>query len=427
MKRIKAYGKHTFSSLSIRNYRLYFIGQAISLSGTWMQMIAQDWLVLKLSNSGTILGLVTALQFLPILLFGPIGGVIADRFPKRKLLYITQISAAILALILGILVVTNTIQLWMMFILAPLLGFINVVDSPTRQTFVFEMVGKEQITNAVALTSTEVNLARVIGPSIAGLLISTVGLAPCFIINAISYIPVLYMLYIMNAREFHVPSLAPREKGQLKKGLIYVWHTPMLRDTLIMMAIIGTLTYEFTVTLPLLSQFVFHKSAGGYAALTAAMGIGSVIGGLITAGRKQLAPVVLIRSALLFGITILIAAIIPNLFLELVVMFFIGIFSITFIALGNTTLQLESKPEMRGRVMALWTMAFLGSTPIGGPIVGWISEHSGAQWGLAVGGFAAFIAAGIGFYGLKKEKKQLVPEEVNQNCDENMRATGIKF
>lgn len=427
MKRIKNFGFHTFSSLQIYNYRLYFFGQMISLCGTWMQIIAQDWLVLKLSGSGTILGLVTAMQFLPTLLFGPLGGVIADRYPKRKLLYCTQTAALLLAFILGILVATGMIRLWMMFILAPLLGFVNTVDNPTRQTFVFEMVGKEQLTNAVTLNSTVVNLARVIGPSIAGIIIATAGLAPCFLFNAVSYVPVLIMLFIMNPNQLHHAPLAPRKKGQLREGFSYVRTTPILRDTLIMMAIIGTLSYEFSVVLPLLAQFTFHGNAGSYAALTASMGIGSVIGGLLTASRKRAAGNVLIRSALFFGISILIASLVPNLYLELILMLFIGVFSINFIAMGNTTLQLESKPEMRGRVMALWAMAFLGSTPIGGPIIGWISEYAGPRWGLAVGGFAAIFAAWIGLQSLRKEKRRAISGSVNLQKEEALTSSNIRI
>jgi len=418
MKYVVHFGRRTFASLKIRNYRLYFIGQAISLCGTWMQTIAQDWLVLKLSGSGTMLGLVTALQFLPVLFFGPLGGVVADRFPKRKILYVTQSSAGLLALVLGLLVVTGAVRLWMLFILAPLLGLVNTVDNPTRQTFVFEMVGEDALNNAVTLNSTEVNLARVIGPSIAGILIATVGLGACFLINAISYVPVLVMLCMMRASELHQAPLIERARGQLREGFSYVWHTPLLRDTLIMMGIIGTLSYEFSVVLPLLAQFTFHGNASSYAALTASMGIGSVLGGLVTAGRKKVAPQLLIRASFLFGIALFLAAIVPSLFLEVLVMIVIGIFSINFISLGNTTLQLESKPEMRGRVMALWAVAFLGSTPIGGPIIGWIGEHAGPRWGLVIGGLAAVIAAGIGVVSLRREKQRVIATSVKLRPEE---------
>ncbi len=415
-----------FSSLKIYNYRIYFIGQAISLSGTWMQVIAQDWLVLKLSNSGTMLGVVTALQFIPNLLLGPIGGIIADRYNKRKILYCTQISACILALILGILVSEGVVKLWMIFILAPCLGLINTIESPTRQTFVFEMVGKDQLTNAVALNSTLVNLARVIGPSIAGVIIATFGIAPCFMLNAISYIPVIFMLFAMKRSQLHHVLQTPKAKGQLREGFSYVLSNPTLRDTLVMMMIIGTFSYEFSVVLPVLAQFTFHGNAGSYAALTSSIGIGSVIGGLITASRKNIRENFLVYAALLFGISILVAAIAPNVYIELAVMVIVGVFSITFIAVGNTTLQLESKPEMRGRVMSLWTMAFLGTTPIGGPIIGWICEKAGPRWGLVVGGIAAITAAWIRMRSIKKEQ-QAIPEEINRNKDEALTGDHIRI
>ena len=387
---------HTFSSLKIRNYRLFFFGQAVSLSGTWMQTIAQDWLVLNLSHSGTVLGLVTALQFLPVLLLGPIGGVIADRFPKRKILYLTQTGAGLLALIFGLLVATGSIRLWMVFLLAPCLGLINTIDNPTRQTFVFEMVGNDHLKNAVTLNATLQNFARVIGPTIAGILIATVGLAPCFIINAISYIAVLYMLYKMRSNELHHSPLITKLRGRLREGLEYVISNQILRNTLIMLTIIGTLTYEFSVTLPLLAQYTFHGNAGTYASLSAALGTGSIIGGLYTAAQRKISPQMLVSSALFFGISVLLSALAPNFLFAMIFMVFVGIFSIHFLSLANTTLQIESLPEMRGRVMSLWAMAFLGSTPIGGPIIGLIGEHAGPRCALAISGLAAVIAAAIG-------------------------------
>ena len=311
-KKIATYWKDTFSSLRTRNFRLYFIGQAISLCGTWMQTIGQAWLVLKLTGSGVQLGLVTAVQFIPLLVLGAWGGVVADRFPKKKLLYATQAAALILALVLGILVATGTVQLWMVYILSLLLGLVNVVDNPARQAFVPEMVGEDQLTNAISLSSTQVNLARVIGPAIGGLLIATAGLAPLFLINAASYIAVLAALALMRSAELRPAAIALRAKGQLAEGLRYVRSTPVLRDTLIMLAIIGTLTYEFTVILPLFAQFTFAQGASGYATLTAAMGIGSLFGGLATANRKKITSGTLAAAAFLFGAAMLVAAAMPT-------------------------------------------------------------------------------------------------------------------
>ncbi|MDP3772249.1 MAG: MFS transporter [bacterium] len=397
MQRIIAFGHQTFSSLKVRNYRLYFIGQAVSLCGTWMQTIGQAWLVLKITGSGTALGVITALQFLPILIFGPFGGVIADRFPKRKILYFTQSLSGILALILGILVMTDTVQLWMVGVLALCLGMVNAIDNPTRQTFVLEMVDTEQLGNAVSLNSMEINLTRVIGPTIAGILIAGVGLAWCFMINAFSYVGVLGALILMHERELSPPPRVTRIRGQLMEGFRYIAATPLLRNTLLMMAVIGTLAYEFIVSLPLLAEFTFHAGPHGYAALTGAMGLGSVLGGLFfTARRHTASPRLLIRAAMLLGGAMLLAAIAPNYTLAIIALVLIGIFSINFTSLGNVLLQVESAPEMRGRVMALWTVAFLGSTPIGGPIIGWIGEHQGPRWGIALGGLAAMAAAGLG-------------------------------
>lgn len=390
---IKQFGHSTFSSLKIWNYRLYFTGQAISLTGTWMQTIAQSWLVLKLTGSGTALGVVTALQFLPVLVLGPWGGVLADRFPKRKVLSITQSASGVLALTLGMLVATNMVQLWMVGVLALLFGIVNAVDNPTRQTFIVEMVKEKELSNAVALNSTQVNVARVIGPAVAGILIATVGLAWCFAINGVSYIAVLVALFMMRQEELYTGALVARAKGQLREGFRYVASNPLLRDTLIMMAIIGTLSYEFNVILPLFARFTFHGDARTYAALTSAMGLGSVIASLLTANRKQRSVQMLTRAALLFGIALLFVAIAPNFITALVAMVLVGAFSINLLSLGNVILQLESVPEMRGRVMALWAVAFLGSTPIGGLIIGWIGEHAGPRWGLGVGGFAALCAA----------------------------------
>ncbi|MHB8853212.1 MAG: MFS transporter [Ignavibacteriaceae bacterium] len=390
---LKKFNSNTFSSLKIRNYRLYFIGQSISLTGTWMQTIGQAWLVLKLTNSGTALGLVTALQFLPVLFFGPMGGVLADRFSKRKLLYITQAGAGVLALILAILVSTDTVQLWMIYILATLVGLFNAVDNPTRRTFVLEMVGRKELNNAVTLFSTAFNLSRIVGPAIAGAIIAGAGLASCFYLNAISYIAVLACLFLMKNSEFHLVEPIKRAKGQLREGFKYVRNNPFLLNLLIMMAIIGTFTYEFQVNLPLLAKYTFNSNASGFALLNSGMGIGAVLGGLAAASRKKILPKSMIRTIFVFGSAVILVAISPSLHIAILSMVIVGFFSIRFSSMGETMLQLESAPTMRSRVMSLWSVAFLGSTPIGGPIIGWIGEHANPRWGLMVSGLAAIIAA----------------------------------
>jgi len=395
---VRAARQRTFAALAVRNYRLWVLGQGISLSGTWMQTVAQGLLVLELTGSGTALGLVTALQALPVLLFAPWGGVIADRFPKRTILYATQAVAGGLALALAALVATGAIRLWMIYGLAIGLGLVKAVDTPTRQTFVLEMVDRGTLVNAVSLNSAQVNLARVIGPTIAAALIATVGMAACFLVNGLSYFVVLGVLAAMRTRDLHPAPLAPRLPGQLRQGFQYVRESPVLLTALLMMAVIGTFTYEFTVSLPLLAQDVFGGGASEYAAMVAAMGFGAVVGGLYTASQKQGSPQGLAWAALFFGIAVLVTAIAPTLLVSLIALLLVGFWSIRFTALGNATLQLESTPEMRGRVMAFWTMAFLGSTPIGGPLIGWVGEHAGARWALVLGGIASLIAAGMGWW-----------------------------
>lgn len=402
VEKIRQLGRRTFSPLKIRNYRLYFVGQAISLSGTWMQTIAQSWLVLKLTGSGTALGVITALQFLPILLFGAWGGVIADRFPKRKLLFFTQSTAGMLALTLGVLVTTNAVQLWMVGVLAFGLGLVNAIDNPTRQTFIIEMVEHEHFPNAVSLNATQGNLARVVGPAIGGALIATVGIAACFIINSVSYVAVLTALWLMRPDELSTPPPLERVRGQLRAGFRYVASTPLVRDILLMMAIVGTLSYEFVVILPLLAEFTFHAGASGYAGLMSAMGAGSIAGGLYTAQRRKRSPQMLVNAALLFGAVMLAVSAAPTYALALALMALVGFFSINFLSLGNVLLQLESDAKMRGRVMALWAVAFLGSTPVGGPVIGWVGEYAGPRWGLAIGGFAALAAAAFGAIRFKR-------------------------
>lgn len=394
---VRRLGESTFSSLRIRNYRLYYSGQVISNSGTWMQSIAQAWLVLNLTNSGTALGLISALQSLPVLLFGTWGGVIADRFPKRQTLIITQTLFGLLALGLGILVWTDTVQLWMVAIFAFCLGMVNVIDNPTRQSFVVEMVGEAEIKNAVTLFSMLVNLSRIIGPSLAGILIAAIGLAPCYIVNGLSYAAVVIMLLVMRPEELRPATRLTRARGQVSAGLHYVWTTPVLRDVLFMIALIGTLTYEFQVSLPLLARVVFDGDASSYAALSAALGLGAVAGGLLTAGRKHVSFRTVAIAALLFGLAALATTLMPTLPLAMAGMTIVGFWSITFSASGNTTLQLNSIPQMRGRVMSLWTMAFLGSTTIGAPAIGFIGQQAGAEWALGTGGLAAVVA---GVYGL---------------------------
>ncbi len=401
--------RRTFSSLRVRNYRLYISGQIVSLSGTWMQRIAQAWLVLKLTDSGTALGLVTALQFLPMLLLGPFGGVVADRIDKRRMLLTTQVAAGVLALLLGVLVVADVVQLWMVYVLAAALGLVNTIDTPTRQTFVLEMVGREQLPNAVSLNSVMVNLARIFGPAFAGVLITTLGLGLCFLLNAASYSAIIAALLLMRVDELQRTPPQPRRRGQLTEGFRYVRSTPALFVPLLMMAVIGTLAYEFQVVLPLLARFTFHGDAGTFSLMSSCMGGGAVLGGLFIATRHRTEPTALSWTAIVFGVVLLGGAVAPTIWIELVMMALIGAASIAFLALGNSTLQLATDSAMRGRVMALWGVAFLGSTPIGGPIIGWIGEHVGPRYAMGVGGVAT-VMAGTMAYGTMKRLAERTEE-----------------
>jgi MFS family permease len=395
MSAVGAATRRTFQSLRVRNYRLYFTAQLISNSGTWMDRVAQAWLVLHLTGSGFDLGLVTGLQFLPMLLLGPWGGLVADRVNKRRLLYFTQAGGALIALALGILVETHAIRLWQVFLLAFLLGVTNLFDNPARQTFVFEMVGKEDLPNAVSLNSVVMNASRVVGPAVGGVVITVVGLGACFLANAASFLAVLVALALMRTSELHTIAPVVRAKGQLRDGFRYVWRTPSLRNTLIAMAVIGIFAYNFQVTLALLATVTFHGGAGAYAVLTSCMGVGAIAGGLTVAHRGRPTPRLLQGVALTFGALLAVVAVAPSLAFAAVVIVFMGAASIAFIATANSELQLQAEPAMRGRVMALYAMAFLGSTPIGGPLIGGISEWTNPRVAIAVGAIATLVAAGV--------------------------------
>ena len=393
----------TFSSLGIRNYGYYFAGQSVSLIGTWMQSIAQSWLVYTKTHSGFDVGLIVALQTLPILLLGPMGGTIADRYGKYRLLFWTQAFAGIQALILAAVDLSGHLQLWELYSMAVALGLINAVDNPTRQTFIVEMVGREQLSNAVTLNTVMVNMARAIGPAVAGVLIATVGSGWCFLVNGVSFAFVLASLSAMHTDEMSPAPRVERMRGQLREGFRYVGSTPVLRDALVMMALIGCLTYEFQTTLPLMSGGTFHGDSRTYGYLTACIGVGSVIGGLVAAGRPRHGMRALVSTAGLFGVAVLAAALAPSLLAEEFLLLAVGACSVTFLSRGNASLQLNAEPSMRGRVMSLWSVAFLGSTPLGGPLVGFIGGSLGARYGLGVGGVAALMAALYGWSRLRAD------------------------
>jgi MFS family permease len=391
--------QRTAPSLRHRNYRLYFFGQLVSVIGTWMQTIAQSFLVLQLTHSGTELGLTTAVRFLPMLLFGPAGGLYADRHDKRRVLYVTQTLAGLLAGVFAICLATGSMHLWVIYLLAAALGFVNVFDNPARQSFISEMVPAGDLPNAVLLNSISMNMARVFGAAVGGTVAAVLGLTLCFTLNAVSYVAVVASLAMMSAVALYPARKVGKEKGQVRAGLRYVSSKPEILIPMIMIAVVGTLAWEFQVSLPLMASsvfhgWIFHNSAATYGTMASVMGAGAVIGGLVSAGRVKPGPRSLCLASIGWGIAILVAALAPNMPVELAAMLFVGYGSITFNSLAKTTLQLAAKPEMRGRVMALWALAWLGSTPIGGPIIGWISEDAGARWGLVVGGVAT-LACGI--------------------------------
>ncbi len=393
--RLAAKGRRTFSSLSIPNYRKYFFGQLVSLIGTWMQSTAQAWLVLDLTHSAADLGIVVGLQTLPTLLLGPYAGLVADRVDKRRLLTVLQGLMGLQALLLGILTLVGAVAYLDVCALAVVLGLNNAFENPTRQSFVIEMVGAADVRNAVTLNAILMNAARAVGPAIAGLLIATAGVGWCFIANALSFVAVVSSLVLMDPAALSPSPSAGRERGQLREGFAYVRRTPALLVPLAMMTVVGMLTFEFQVTLPLVARRVLHGSAVTYGLMTAAMGIGAILGGLVVAtgektGRR---PLVVVTAG--FGVAVAAAALAPDTALELAALFVVGVFSVAMMSIGNATLQLTADPMMRGRVMSLWAVAFLGTTPIGGPLIGWISGLAGARVGLLVGALACAVAVGI--------------------------------
>jgi len=379
------------SSLRQGNYRLFFFGQLVSVMGTWMQTVAQSFLVLDLTHSGTILGLATAARFVPILLFGPAGGLFADRRNKRRILYATQTLSGLLAAVFAILTGTHVIEVWSVVLLALALGFVNVFDNPARQSFITEMVPTEDLANAITLNSVAMNLARVFGAALGGILVATLGLAMCFACNAISFAAVLVSLAAMNAAKLYPARPVKQRKGQIRAGLTYVHETPELLIPLLMIALVGTLAWEFPVTLPLMASRVFGGGAETYGVMMSVMGVGAVVGGLVSAARAKLRARSLCLAAIGWGIAITVAAIAPSLWSELASLLFVGYGSITFNSYAKTTLQLAARPEMRGRVMALWGLAWQGSTPIGGPLVGWLAQATNPRWSLIAGGIPTLL------------------------------------
>jgi MFS family permease len=396
--RITQVWRRTFASArGSRNFRLFLTGQFISAIGTWMTFTATSWLILTLTGSGTALGINAALAFGPVLVLGPWGGVLADRFDKRRILTFTQSTAAVISLSLATIVFTDVVSLWMVFALSLASGIVISIDNPARQSFYVEMVGEGTLTNAVSLNSAAFTGARIIGPALAGILIATVGMAICFLIDGISYLAVLGALLAMHGAEMHAQRRSTRERGHLVAGLRYVWETDALRRPLLVMAVVFTFVFEWQVLVPLLANHTFHAGPGAFGLLSAAAGVGSFIGAIMAANRNERPSMHGLGVWLAaVGVTMALVSVAPTLPVAMVLMVPIGFFAMSFMITGNTMLQLEAKPQARGRVMALYGVVFLGSTPIGAPLVGWLAEVLGARlMFLAAGSLAVAVAVAV--------------------------------
>jgi MFS family permease len=382
----------TVSSLRVRNYRLYFFGQSISVAGSFMQMLALSFLVLQLTGSGTDLGIVAAARLVPFVVLGPVGGLIADRYDKRKLLYLTQSASAAGAITFAVLSAFHIVNFPLLVILSLVLGCLTVLDNPARQSLIGDLVARDRLANAVVLNSVSLNVSRVLGSVIGGTLVAVVGIPICFAINALSFIAVLVSLARMRNSEMIPAVRAPRAKGQIREGFRYAAHTPELLFPLVMLTITGILAYEFPITLPLLARGAFGGNAATYGIMAAVMAAGAIIGGLVAASRN--APrrsTSLALTAVGWGVAITATAVSPTLPVALVALLFVGYGSITFNSTAKTALQLASVPEMRGRIMALWALAWGGSTVLGGPLVGWVAEEFGSRWSLLIGGIPTIL------------------------------------
>jgi MFS family permease len=386
----------TFAALAVPNFRRYVSGQSLSLIGTWVETVAQALLVLKLTHSGTVLGLTTAARYAPILLLSPYAGLLVDRYAKRHVLLVTQAGLGVVSALLGAAVLTGAVRLWQVVVLAVAFGVFSAVDNPARQAFVQEVVGHDLVRNAVTLNTTMVNVARVIGPTVAAVLASTVGLGWCFVVNAVSFGFVIISLLSLDTRRLHPVPPVPRGRGQLRAGLRYAARVPEIARPLLMMALIGAFTFEFEVSLPLLAETTFHGTATTYSWLIGALGAGAVAGGLYAARSARTGVARLTRAALGYAIAVGLVAVAPTFPTAVAACVLVGVATVIFLTTGNATIQLASDPEYRGRVTALWSMALVGTTPIGSPVIGALSDAAGPRYALGLGAAACVAAAIIG-------------------------------
>lgn len=396
-----------FGSLHTRNYRLFASGQVISNTGSWMQRVAQDWLVLSLThNSGTVLGITTALQFTPMLA-SMWGGVVADRYPKRSILMVTQALMGGLALLLGVLALTGAVRIWQVYLLAFALGMVTVVDNPTRQAFAVEMVGRDGMANAIALNSAVFNLARIAGPAAAGLVIGAVGTPAAFMVNAASYGAVLIGLKLMRPGELHRVARAPRAKGQMRETLTYVRARPTLWMTLILIFFVSTFGMNFQVTTALMSRGLFHTSAGEFGFASAVFALGALGGALIAAQRGKPTLGLLLVTSMAFSVFEILTGLMPDFLAFLIMLIPTGLTLLTLTTAANSTMQLGTTAEMRGRVMGLYMLVFLGGTPLGSPLAGWIAADFGPRMSMIFGGVVSVVATMV--VGLMLARRRGVP------------------
>ncbi len=413
MTRLRLATAVTFRSLSERNFRLFFAGQGVSMIGTWVQAVALSWLVLTKTHSGVALGVVTALQFLPILFLGPWAGLLADRLDKRRLMVVTQAAAGGQALAMGLLVLTGRDTLAVVYALALVFGIITALDNPVRRSFVVELVDEEHVANAVGLNSALMTGSRIVGPALAGLLIAGVGVGWCFMANAASYAAVLVALSRMDVRAVRRSELASRSRGQLREGFAYVWRTPQLRLPIALVAVAGTFAFNFPVLLPLLAERDLHGDAGTFSLLYSTMSVGSLVGALFVARRTRPGSRFLARMTLAFGATLGLLALAPNLPLALAATVPVGLTGVALVSSANSAVQLAAAPAMRGRVNALFAMVFMGTTPIGGPVAGWVAEHFGVRAAFGLGAVVTSAAGGLALAALRRRlpAAPAVPED----------------
>ena len=383
----------TFASLSIYNYRVFAIGALISNTGTWMGRVAQDWLVLTelTDHSSVALGIVTGLQFAPLALFAPISGMIADRFPKRRILVATQSALALTSLLTGVLVVTGVVQLWHIYLLAFVQGVATALDNPARQTFVSEMVPHESLSNAVGLNSASFNGARLVGPGVAGLVIAGFGTGPAFFVNTLSFVAVLFALSRMRPGELN-PAPRQRGKGQIREGLRYVRGRPDIVLIMALVFVLGTFGMNFQMTTALMATAVFHQGAGAYGLLGSIMAVGSLSAALMSARRPNPRLRILLAALAGFAVASAAAALAPSYIWFAVLLIPVGLTALTVLTTANSMVQLSVDPAMRGRVMALYMAVFLGGTPLGSPVIGWIGSTLGARWTILIGSVATGLA-----------------------------------